>query len=162
MAESSRRAAKPPRKGGLPNALFVVASAERLPTELHGVANELTIQFPWGSLLRGTLALDHDAARGIAALLELGARAMATFSIEDRDGLDLPNLKTDEARRELAHRWACRGLDVCSLRPATSAELLAMSSTWARRLAAGHDRTAWRLELERAPEPVGDAIAARR
>ena len=30
MAEASRRAAAPARKGGLPNALFVVASAEAI------------------------------------------------------------------------------------------------------------------------------------
>ncbi|HEX5015915.1 MAG TPA: hypothetical protein VFV72_17345 [Candidatus Limnocylindrales bacterium] len=153
MAESSRRAAKSPRKGGLPNALFVVASAERLPTELHGVADELAIQFPWGSLLRGTLALDDDAARGIAALLKPGAQAFATFSIEERDGLDLPALDDPG----LAARWCRFGLEVCSLRPATAEDLHAMSSSWARRLGAGRERIAWRLELER---PY-DAIATR-
>jgi 16S rRNA (adenine(1408)-N(1))-methyltransferase len=145
MAESSRRAAKPARKGGLPNTLFVVAAAERLPPELSRAAEELTIQFPWGSLLRGTLALDADAARGIAQLIKPDGRAIATFSIEDRDRLELPALDGGE----LARRWCGFGLEVCSLRPATSEELRAISSTWARRLAAGHDRVAWCLELKR-------------
>ena len=48
----------------LPNALFVVAAAERVPAELHGLADELTILFPWGSLLRGALALDERRRGG--------------------------------------------------------------------------------------------------
>ena len=64
MAKSSRRAARPVSHGGVPNALFVVAAAERPPTELLSIADELTINFPWGSLLRGALAFDDAAARG--------------------------------------------------------------------------------------------------
>jgi 16S rRNA (adenine(1408)-N(1))-methyltransferase len=166
MGEASRRAAKPAAKGGLPNALFVVAAAERTPPELRGVADELTIQFPWGSLLRGALALDDAAARGIAALLSPGATATATVSIETRDGLDLPTLEDPGERRALAERWRCIGVDVCALRPATAVELRSMSSTWARRLAAGRDRTVWRLELERhnrsaEGRAVDDAICPR-
>jgi 16S rRNA (adenine(1408)-N(1))-methyltransferase len=46
MAEASRRAAANPRRGGLPNALFVVAGAEVLPPELDGSADWLTAWFP--------------------------------------------------------------------------------------------------------------------
>ena len=148
MAEASRRAARSPAKGGLPNALFVVAAAERIPLELNRVANDLTIAFPWGSLLRGTLALDEAAARGIADLLAEGATASATFSIEDRDRLDLPRFEIHGERAALAERWSALGLDVCAIRPVTMDELRDMPSTWARRLATGRDRSAWRLELE--------------
>ena len=156
MAEASRRAAKSLRKGGLPNALCVVAAAERLPPELIGVADELTIQFPWGSLLRGTLALDEAAAGGIAALLKPGARAIATFSVEERDGLDLPGL--DAA--ELAGRWCRFGLVTCDFRPATAAEMRSMTSTWGRRLGAGEDRCAWRLALRRSASYLAKLQAA--
>lgn len=164
MAESSRRAAKSAAKRGLPNALFVVSAAERLPPELHGLADHLTIQFPWGSLLRGALALDEAAAHGIASLLAPGGTATATLSIEERDGLDLPWLESEAERRGLAERWSQLDLEVCGLRPATVEELRAMPSTWARRLAAGRDRTAWRLELERvaAPGPALDAARTRK
>jgi 16S rRNA (adenine(1408)-N(1))-methyltransferase len=46
MAEASRRAAANPRRGGRPNALFVVAGAEALPPELDGAAEWLTAWFP--------------------------------------------------------------------------------------------------------------------
>ena len=46
MAVASRRAAATPRRGGLPNALFVVAAVEALPPELNGLTNAVTIHFP--------------------------------------------------------------------------------------------------------------------
>src|SRR4029453_7667927 len=65
MAETSRRAA---RRAAVPNVLFLVASAEAPPSELLGLADEVRILFPWGSLLRGLLGHDERVARGIAAL----------------------------------------------------------------------------------------------
>ena len=136
-------------KSGLPNAIFVVAAAEHVPHELSGIADALTIHFPWASLLRGVLALDGGAARGIADLLKPGTRAIATFSIEARDGLDLPALDDATARRELVERWSCLGVDVCGFRVLSTEDLRSIQSTWARRLAAGRDRAASQLDLER-------------
>jgi 16S rRNA (adenine(1408)-N(1))-methyltransferase len=69
MAEASRRAAGPPRKGGLANALFVVAAAEAPPEELRGLAARVTVLFPWGSLLRGCLGAHASVAEGMAGLV---------------------------------------------------------------------------------------------
>jgi 16S rRNA (adenine(1408)-N(1))-methyltransferase len=146
MADSSRRAARTEKKGGRPNALFVVASAERPPTELRGLADELTIAFPWGSLLRGALALDDDAALGIAALLRPGGTAEILLSVTERDALDVPPL-TDRTGAGVAARWSALGLCVERFRPATAREIAATRSTWARRLAAGRARPVWRLDL---------------
>ena len=37
------------------NALYLIADALALPDELAGLATRITINFPWGSLLRGLL-----------------------------------------------------------------------------------------------------------
>lgn len=161
MAESSRRAARPVAKGGLPNALFVVASAELVPEELVGLADDLTILFPWGSLLRGTLGLDEAAARGIAALVRPGGTVRAFVSVTDRDGPDLPRLDDEATAARLAERWTRHGLRVASFCLATAAEIAATHSTWARRLSAGTARPAWRIVLasdEALAEAVADAI----
>jgi hypothetical protein len=150
MAESSLRAARSERKGGLPNALFVVAAAERPPDELRAIAAETTILFPWGSLLRGALALDDacDAARGIADLVAPGGRVQALVSIDPRDRLTVPPLES-AVRDALADRWLGHGLGLTVFTPATRAEIDVAGSSWARRLAAGRDRVVWRLELRR-------------
>ena len=70
MATASRRAAATPRRGGLPNALFVVAAIGALPRELDGLADVVTVHFPWGSLLRGLLGAEpirEPAMRALAA-----------------------------------------------------------------------------------------------
>ena len=146
MTQSSLRAARPERRGGLPNALFVVAAAECPPPELLGLADEVTILFPWGSLLRGTLALDEAAAAGVAAFLRPGGRVEAFLSITEHDALAVPPLQTADGEH-LAKRWAGLGLDLLAFEPATSAEIDVTASTWARRLRAGRDRPVWRLSL---------------
>jgi 16S rRNA (adenine(1408)-N(1))-methyltransferase len=42
----------------LPNALFIIASAQELPNELNGILSHITINFPWGSLLESLLVGD--------------------------------------------------------------------------------------------------------
>ena len=165
MAESSLRASRPTGKGGLPNAIFVVAAAERPPSELRGIADELTIEFPWGSLLRGALAAAgaSEAADGIAGLLRPGGAAMVLLSVDPRDGLDVPPLETTSPL-DLAARWRCHGLEVTGWRRATDEEIRATASSWGRRLRAGRDRAVWRLDLTRPrTEPAADgAVPGRR
>jgi 16S rRNA (adenine(1408)-N(1))-methyltransferase len=157
MAESSLRAARPARKGGLENAIFVVAAAERPPAELTGIAADVTITMPWGSLLRGALALDDafDATAGIAALVALGGTVRILVSIDPRDGLDLPALDASSGE-DLARRWRAHGLTLSAFGPAESATIAATGSSWARRLGtgrgAGRDRTVWQIDLVR-PTP---------
>ena len=86
MAEASRRAARATKRGALPRALFVVAAAEALPAELDGLADMLTVQFPWGSLLRGLLEADPSIVSGIARLLKPGATATLLLSVTSATG----------------------------------------------------------------------------
>lgn len=147
MAEVSRRAAASSSRGGVPNAMFVAAAAEHPPAELFELADEVTVQFPWGSLLRGALALDDSVAAGLAALVRPGGRLVITISIADRDGLGLPSLDEPREVACLAERWSGFGLDLTEIRSASGDELRSTRSSWARRLAAGGDRPVWRFEL---------------
>ena len=156
-AEASRRAAGPARRGGLPNALFVVAAAEALPPELDGVADRVTIHLPWGSLLRGALAVDEAVASGIARLVAPGGRVEILVAPATRDRLDPA---TDVERRlgdGLAGDWRRFGLKLREARLATDEDVAAAHSTWARRLglrAGDADRVAFQLALERrSPDP---------
>jgi hypothetical protein len=153
MAEASMRAARPARKGGLSNAIFAVAAAEAPPAELLGRAHLLTITMPWGSLLRGALALDARAAAGIAALVAPQGSVEILLSLADRDraalGLDA---MTPLDRDELAERWHGHGLALAGLEPASGDDIAASGSTWARRLLGdgrgdGSTRPVWRLVL---------------
>jgi 16S rRNA (adenine(1408)-N(1))-methyltransferase len=148
MAETSRRAARPAAKGGRSNLLFVVAAAESPPPELLGLADEVRILFPWGSLLRGVLGTDERVAEGIARLARPGGRVSAIVSVTPRDGLDAP-ASFDPAGfagiSDVARRF---GLRLTATRRADIEDVRATRSTWGRRLLGGAaDRPVWRLEF---------------
>ena len=52
MVKLSRNAAAKPKKGGLANAHFVRGAAEHLPGLFTAVADFVTINYPWGSLMK--------------------------------------------------------------------------------------------------------------
>jgi 16S rRNA (adenine(1408)-N(1))-methyltransferase len=159
MAESSRRAARRPERGGLPNALFVVAAAEALPAELDGLADLVTVHFPWGSLLRGLVAADPAVIGGLARVLRPGATLSMLLSSTDRDrGAGVEPL-SEPTLAALADAYGRHGLAATRARPATAADVAATRSTWGRRLGAGVRRPAWLLEATRLPAGVAEASA---
>ena len=147
MVEASRRAARPVRKGGQSNAAFVLAAAEAPPSELCGAANLVTVQFPWGSLLRGALGADDRVAAGVAGLIARSGTLELLLAPAARDGLD--GLPTDPRAvvDAAASAFAAHGLSVVEARPATEAEVRQSGSTWARRL--GSERTAVLIRMAR-------------
>jgi 16S rRNA (adenine(1408)-N(1))-methyltransferase len=142
MADSSRRASR--GRHALPNALFVVAAAESPPDALRGLAGSLTVNFPWGSLLRGLLGRDDAVLAGVAQLLAPGAEGTALVSVVRRDGVPpVPPW------HELTGAYARQGLDLVEARPATPAELAGSHSSWAKRLRAGTARPVTSIRLRR-------------
>jgi 16S rRNA (adenine(1408)-N(1))-methyltransferase len=134
MAEASRRAARPARKGGLANALFVLAAAASPPEELRALAARVTVRFPWGSLLRGCLGADPDVAEGIAGLLAPDGVLELQLALADRDGLDgLPTSPADVIAAA-TRTFEAVGLRFLDARTASDLETRASGSTWAKRL----------------------------
>ncbi len=101
------------------------------------------MNFPWGSLLRGVLGHDDAVLAGIASLLAPGAEAVALVSVTPRDGL--PPLPEPD---DLADAYARHGLCLMEVRPATTAEIGASGSSWAKRLRAGEARPVTRLRVQ--------------
>ena len=154
MAEASRRAGRRPERGGLPNALFVVAAAEALPPELDGLTDRVTVHFPWGSLLRGLLTADPAILGGLARVLVPGGTLSMLVSSTDRDAAAGVGPIDRRALDALAGAYQGRGLALTRVRPATPADVAASRSSWGRRLGAGTRRPAWRLEATRVPAAV--------
>lgn len=146
LVDVSRRAARPARKGGRPNALFVVAAAEELPGPLARRADLVTVTMPWGSLLRGVLGADEGVAANLAALLAPNGRLLVHASVTDTDRAGLPPIDRGTTERA-ARDFARHGLRLDDARLALPRELLATRSSWARRLG---DRPVWRFEYRRA------------
>jgi 16S rRNA (adenine(1408)-N(1))-methyltransferase len=73
MRELSWRAERKPSRGGAPNAVFIRAEVSSLPYTLAGIADEVTINCPWGSLLRAVLEPDPAVLGRIVRLGRPGA-----------------------------------------------------------------------------------------
>ena len=154
MAEASRRAAAPLRRGGLPHARFVVASAEALPPGVTGIADLVTVTLPWGSLLRGALVLDDVAAAGIASLVGPNGQVEMLLAPAARDSLGDGVDVAGRLAGSLEADWLGHGLELVGAAPASPATLAAGASTWARRLrlgttASSRERVAWQVSLRR-------------
>ena len=120
----------------LQNMLFVIASAQDLPTELDGLISHITINFPWGSLLESLLMDDSNLLRRLEFIsrsatsidLHLNGGAMAEA------GTDLETGAEQVYNNLIRSGWQIE-------RPAimNANALRSFPTTWAKRLAFGRD-----------------------
>ena len=69
LIEASRRATRPARKGGLPNALFLVGDASEALVLLAGRVDQVHVTLPWGSLLRAVVEGEREFAHAVMGAL---------------------------------------------------------------------------------------------
>jgi 16S rRNA (adenine(1408)-N(1))-methyltransferase len=134
---------RPASRNAPGNALFVVADALALPGELDGLARRVTVNFPWGSLLRALVQGDQELLAGLAAIasghttleMVLNAGALAEVGWPLEPGAE----RIAAALRQI-------GAAVGEPRLVGPAELCGYPTTWAKRLAFGRDPRAIRIE----------------
>ena len=145
MAAASRRATR----NGLTNAVFLATGAEALSSVawLAGVADRVSVTFPWGSLLRGTLGLDDGAIlHSVAAVLRPGGGIEVLTSVIPSDGIVGIAILDQTSEATIREAWARAGLALTDMCPARRDDVLSSRSSWARRLGAGQvARPTWRL-----------------
>jgi 16S rRNA (adenine(1408)-N(1))-methyltransferase len=141
MREMSARAGRKRERGGLPNVLYVVASVERPPEELRARADELYVNLPWGSLMRGIILAEAEVLDGLASLAWEGAtlRIILNTRIFDEpvplEARDLPDVTPEYVRDELAPKYAAHNIRITEARPYDADEFGDLATTWAKRLA---------------------------
>ena len=138
-ADALARGAWRAKKARLSNAAFLVEGVERLPLELTGIADEVTVHFPWGSLLRGLVDGTPAVVGPIARLMETDAELRVLLSAVDRDGLGDVDPAVLAARRGAYNE---HGLVLTAAEWASAAIVIESRSAWAKRLAVGRARPA--------------------
>ncbi len=162
LRAASQRAAGKPARGGLPNLIFGRLALEAAPGELVGLADEISVLLPWGSLLAavagGAPGLDDAATARISALAALGkadARLRVIFGHGPTDAagtasLGLPDMTTPGFPAQLAARYRAAGLEA-QVRALALDEVRALPTTWAKKLAfAGKPRRFFEVTTRRA------------
>jgi 16S rRNA (adenine(1408)-N(1))-methyltransferase len=130
------------------NALFVIANALALPHELDGLCAGISINFPWGSLLRGLLEADPALMDSLTRVALPGAKVIVRLN-----GGALAEAGWDaEAGAWQAHDqlWQ-NGFSACRPRLMSIHDLGACPTTWARRLAVGRDPRGWEISAQALP-----------
>jgi 16S rRNA (adenine(1408)-N(1))-methyltransferase len=113
------------------NALLIVHDALAIPEEVAGPARAITINFPWGSLLRALLDGDDRllaTLRGKRCDIRINAGALNEQGYAFEAGIEAIR---QSLRCLSPARLAIEELDTRALR--------ALPSTWAKRLAFGRD-----------------------
>ncbi len=131
LAYAARRAVRE----AVPNLVLLREPIETVP--LDSLADEMTIHFPWGSLLRGALGEDERVFAAIRRLLRPGGLVTLLLSVtarEDRAALSAADL----ARVQRAYRAA--GFVLVEWRDVTRADVDAARSSWGKRLDVGRGR----------------------
>jgi 16S rRNA (adenine(1408)-N(1))-methyltransferase len=122
LRDASRRAAR--------NILFARLSLEDAPAELAGLADTLTVLFPWGSLLRAVAHAEREWLQRLRALCKPGAEVRFVF-------------EPSSDARVLESRYREAGLAL-SGRTMPLDEARALPTTWAKKLGySGRPRTFW-------------------
>ena len=148
MAGSAARASSKPSRGGVENAVFVLASLERLPSALEQLAGEVSVNFPWGSLLRAVGAPEHEGMQRIARLLRRGGSLTALLNADaaeqerHAERLSLPPLEDPEhVESKLVAGWQQAGFENVQWRRLEPGESPPTRTTWGQRLVRGSRRS---------------------
>lgn len=128
----------------LPNMLFVIANVEALPLELNGFGSQITINFPWGSLLEGLLNNDAYLLNELASI----ARPNAQLDIHlNGEALRTAGWTLEAGAEQVQNNLNASGWRMKSRSCLEAQALRSIPTTWAKRLAFGRDPHAIRLNL---------------
>ena len=140
LAKISEKIYRRADKGGAPNALFLQAAVEELPDELTGIADEVHIQFPWGSLLKAVATGDELILKGLRRLCRRGVRLEILIGVDvTRDAaelarLGLPDLSAKYLEQELVPTYEANGFAIEDCGMLSSTGWPEVESSWAKKL----------------------------
>src|SRR5687767_2052750 len=156
------KATRKPAKGGLPNAMFVQAAVEDLPAEFDGIADEIHIHFPWGSLLKAVATGEAkiiESLRRIAAPACLLEIIIGIDPVRDRtelDRLEIPDLTPVLLHSFLVPKYSAAGFKVLECRRLERTEWPKLETSWARKLSGNDMRSVLLLSFVTGPPDAGN------
>ena len=146
LEKISEKIYRKPAKGGAPNVLFIQASVEDLPAELDGVADELHVHFPWGSLLRAVATGDEAVLRNLRRICAPGALIEVVLGLDplrdqsEIERLGLSPLALDFIDRVLVPRYLRAGFEITERAILPAAAWPHFNTSWAKRLQENEQR----------------------
>jgi 16S rRNA (adenine(1408)-N(1))-methyltransferase len=140
LEKISEKIYRKPSKGGLSNLLFIQGALEDLPDELNGLADEVHVHFPWGSLLGGVATGDETALRNLrricssAALLEVVIGFDPERDKAEFERLKIPVLSIAYVDSVLLAKYERAGFYIVERDIIPKSEWSNIQTSWAKRL----------------------------
>lgn len=147
LRKVSEKIYRKPAKGGAPNVLFIQAAVEELPSELDGIAEEVHIHFPWGSLLRAVASGDVGVLNNIRRLCATEALVEVVLGLDpSRDAteierLELAPISLEFIDRVLSPLYRMAGLPISERGILPASEWPEFKTSWAKRLKGNETRS---------------------
>ena len=147
LEKISEKIHRKPSKGGLPNILFLQSSVEDLPSELDGVADEVHVHFPWGSLLRAVATGNKAVLWNLRRVCSAGALLEVVIGLDmerDRAEIERLGLETFSSAHidsVLVSRYQDAGFKVLETGTLLASEWSRLQTSWAKRLKGNANRT---------------------
>jgi 16S rRNA (adenine(1408)-N(1))-methyltransferase len=139
---------KPAKGGGIHNASFICSSLMQLPHSLSQLADVITINYPWGSLLSDLVVPNAVALEKISHLAKNGAslEVLLNYTVFQNDNyiesLKLPKLTFSYIESKLYPTYRSAGIRMDSHELQHNA---GNKSTWGQKLTLGGQREVLRL-----------------
>lgn len=134
-------------KGGAPNVLFIQSAVEDLPAELDGVANEVHVHFPWGSLLRAVATGEIEVMRNLRRICASEAVLEVVIGLDpERDQSEIERLGIEPLTLAfiddvLAPKYATAGFRIVEKGIIPATEWPKLNTSWAKRLQGNERRS---------------------
>jgi predicted RNA methylase len=146
LEKISEKIHRKPSKGGLPNVIFIQSAVEDLPSELDGIADEVHVHFPWGSLLGALATGDRvvlDNLRRICstdAALEVVIGLDTVRDVAEIERLGLQDISITYIDSILVPNYRDAGFEIVEKGLISASEWPALETSWAKRLATSVNR----------------------
>lgn len=140
LAKASARCVKKPARGGAPNAIFFCVNVLEMGDVFDALADRVSINFPWGSLLQAAAIPFDDAIAGFVKLLKPAACLDVHINLyvfndeEQRRSLGLVELDEASFNESLRPAYEKHGLEYLSHAFIPAGQEVDVASTWGGRL----------------------------
>lgn len=146
LEKISEKIHRKPAKGGAPNVLFIQAAVEDLPSELNGVADEVHVHFPWGSLLRAVASCEIALLENLRRICAPGALLEVVIGLDPErdqteiDRLGLTPLSIEFIDQQLVPKYQVAGFETIERGLIPASEWPEFNTSWAKRLQGNEGR----------------------
>lgn len=147
LEKISEKIHRKPSKGGLPNVLFIQSAVEDLPPELNGIADEVHVHFPWGSLLRGMATGERAVLNNLRRICSSGALLEVVIGLDperdrsETERLGLQPLSLTYIDSILRSNYSDAGFEILERGAISPSEWPELQTSWAKRLRGSASRS---------------------